>query len=307
LAQKVQLADTLDRCAEQMRSNARALVLSAYTKDPKQAAEARTAFEAAAEEFRKAIRGVTDLIDGEAERQIVAELRTNLDGAVPVFTAIGALAASGQAEEAEKVYTTRYAPVAAAADSITDRLRDEQLGDLKAADEEATRAVTTSRWINGSLVFLAFLVAVLALLLVRQVSSRLSSVARTISEYSERVATAAAQVANASNRLAQGASEQAASLEETSASAVEIDAVAQKNRGNSGAAAELVNDSGETIARANRALDGMVRAMSEINASGGKISTIVKTIDGLAFQTNILALNAPSRRHALERPGWASP
>jgi methyl-accepting chemotaxis protein/methyl-accepting chemotaxis protein-1 (serine sensor receptor) len=292
LAKKVQLADTLDVSAEQMRSDARALVLSAYTKDSKHAQEARTAFEAAAEHFRTAMHGVTELIDGENERQIVVDLQKNLDGALPVFADIATLAANGQAEQAQTVYGARYAPVAAAADSITDRLRDEQLGDLKAADEEAARAVTLSRWINASLLFLALLTAMLALLMVRQVSSRLGEVARAISEHSERVAAAAGQVASASNRLAQGTSEQAASLEETSASTVEIDAVAQKNKGNSGAAAELVNDSNETIAKANQALEGMVHAMSEISASGGKISTIVKTIDGLAFQTNILALNA---------------
>jgi len=44
LAKKIQLADTLDVSAEQMRSDARALVLSAYTKDSKHAQEARTAF-----------------------------------------------------------------------------------------------------------------------------------------------------------------------------------------------------------------------------------------------------------------------
>jgi hypothetical protein len=106
------------------------------------------------------------------------------------------------------------------------------------------------------------------------------------------VSAAAGQVSSASNTLAEGASEQAASLEETSASLEEISSMTRRNVENAQAA--------ETIARAARqaATDGtadmgeMNAAMQAIKESGNNIGKIIKTIDEIAFQTNILALNA---------------
>src|SRR4029079_3682437 len=54
----------------------------------------------------------------------------------------------------------------------------------------------------------------------------------------------------------------------------------------------LVADSQQRFVEANQSLDEMVVSMDEINLQSGKISKIIKTIDEIAFQTNILALNA---------------
>lgn len=68
--------------------------------------------------------------------------------------------------------------------------------------------------------------------------------------------------------------------------------MARKNTENSRSAADLVASSQQKFGEANRALEGMVVAMSEINSQSDRISRIIKTIDEIAFQTNILALNA---------------
>jgi methyl-accepting chemotaxis protein len=92
--------------------------------------------------------------------------------------------------------------------------------------------------------------------------------------------------------VAQGASEHAASLEETSASSEEVSLLARRNRDASESAAGVVADSQRRFVETGRSLRDAVAAMGEIGTQSGKISTIVKAIDGIAFQTNILALNA---------------
>ncbi|MBS1826260.1 MAG: hypothetical protein JST93_13140 [Acidobacteria bacterium] len=113
-----------------------------------------------------------------------------------------------------------------------------------------------------------------------------------ISQGAALLLTAAGQVTSASQSLAQGASEQAASLEETSASTQEIHSTARRNSDSSRTAAGLMTQSEEKFGETNRLLDQTLAAMGEINAQSGKISKIIKTIDEIAFQTNILALNA---------------
>jgi len=113
-----------------------------------------------------------------------------------------------------------------------------------------------------------------------------------ISKGAAQVALVAGQISSASQSLAQGSSEQAASIEETSASSEEINSMARRNTENSRAAAELVSESQQKCARTSRSLEQMVAAMGEIKAQSGKIAKVIKVVDEVAFQTNILALNA---------------
>ncbi len=108
----------------------------------------------------------------------------------------------------------------------------------------------------------------------------------------EQVASAASQVATSSQALSQGSTEQAASLEETSASMEEMSSMTQKNASNSRSAAELMTEVEKRVSQSNEALADMVRSMATIQDSSNKVAKIIKTIDEIAFQTNILALNA---------------
>jgi methyl-accepting chemotaxis protein len=92
--------------------------------------------------------------------------------------------------------------------------------------------------------------------------------------------------------LSQGATEQAASLEETSASMEEMASMTRKNAENAQRAAALVTDVATQVDESNAALTDMVASMASIKESSNKVAKIIKTIDEIAFQTNILALNA---------------
>ena len=106
------------------------------------------------------------------------------------------------------------------------------------------------------------------------------------------VASASGQVATSAQSLSQGSTEQAASLEETSASMEEMASMTRRNAENSQAAADLINDVDARVQESNHALQDMVTSMAAITESSQKVSKIIKTIDEIAFQTNILALNA---------------
>jgi methyl-accepting chemotaxis protein/methyl-accepting chemotaxis protein-1 (serine sensor receptor) len=157
----------------------------------------------------------------------------------------------------------------------------------------ATSTVSQARfWAISLLVAMILVGGALSYFITKSVNKALTSAITELSMGAEQVASAAGQVASSSQALAQGSSEQAASLEETSASSEEINSMARKNTENSRSAADLVSASENKFVETNTALEQTVSAMNEINEQSGKISKIIKTIDEIAFQTNILALNA---------------
>ncbi len=113
-----------------------------------------------------------------------------------------------------------------------------------------------------------------------------------ISEAGAQVAISSSQVADASQSLAQGSTEQASAIQQITAS---IDEIAEKTRQNAeqaNAATKLVSQAISDVKQGNVQMKDMVEAMKAINKSSESISKIIKVIDDIAFQTNILALNA---------------
>jgi len=126
----------------------------------------------------------------------------------------------------------------------------------------------------------------------RAIASPVRKIADTLSEGSDQTATAATQLAAASHSLAEGASEQAASLEETSSSLEEMSSMTARNSENAQKATDLARQTRAAAESGARDMESMAQAMNGIKSSSDDIAKIVKTIDEIAFQTNILALNA---------------
>ncbi len=106
------------------------------------------------------------------------------------------------------------------------------------------------------------------------------------------VRPAAAQVAAGNDDLASRTEQQAASLQQTAASMEQITATVQQNADNARQASQLANSAAVEVRNSGAAMHQVVERMDSITASSQKIAEIVRVIDAIAFQTNILALNA---------------
>lgn len=127
---------------------------------------------------------------------------------------------------------------------------------------------------------------------IRSINRALLNVIEQLESGAAQVASASTEIASTSQSLSQGSSEQAASLEEISASMEEMTAMTRRNSENATAATGMMAETAVQVERSNGALREMVTSMDAIKASSEKVAKINKTIDEIAFQTNILALNA---------------
>lgn len=130
------------------------------------------------------------------------------------------------------------------------------------------------------------------LMTLRQMNTDLSNTMGQINESANQVSAGADQVSSASQSLSQGATEQASSVEELAASINEISEQVKRNAKNAQEASLKATDTGGQIMQSNQQMQEMIQAMNEITSSSNEIGKIIKTIEDIAFQTNILALNA---------------
>jgi methyl-accepting chemotaxis protein len=121
---------------------------------------------------------------------------------------------------------------------------------------------------------------------------RLGEVTQQMQRASEEVHSASAEVAASSQTLSQGASEQAASLEQTSASLEELTAMTRQNADNAREANQMMRDTTQVVKKANETMAATQKAMDAVSQAGSEIAKIIKTIDEISFQTNLLSLNA---------------
>jgi len=124
------------------------------------------------------------------------------------------------------------------------------------------------------------------------IARRLRLVARDLASASQQVHLVAEDFSRSSNALSEGSSHQASSISETSDA---LDAVVSMVRNNAADAtqARVLSESARTSTTDGLArMTQMVEAMAAIKTSSGNIAAIIRTIDEIAFQTNILALNA---------------
>jgi len=121
---------------------------------------------------------------------------------------------------------------------------------------------------------------------------RLNATMRDVSENAANASSSSQELASASEAIASGAQEQAASLEETSASLEQITATVRQSSDNAQQASQLAMSSRDSAVQGQEVVAQAITAMSEINTSSAKISEIISTIEEIAFQTNLLAVNA---------------
>lgn len=129
-------------------------------------------------------------------------------------------------------------------------------------------------------------------LITRSITKPIKAISDSLSAASEQGSSVSYQVSAASQELAEGANEQAASLQETSASLEQIAAMTKQNAESTKVASDLMHDSESSVHEVEQGIHEMSDAINKIKSSSDETVKINKTIDEIAFQTNILALNA---------------
>ncbi len=120
----------------------------------------------------------------------------------------------------------------------------------------------------------------------------MSATISKINGVSEQVAIGSQQVLVGAQELAQGATEQSSSVDDLSNIINSITEDINLNAKNAQEANILANRAGQSLVNSNEKMRQMIIAMTDISEKSNEISKIIKTIDDIAFQTNILALNA---------------
>lgn len=126
----------------------------------------------------------------------------------------------------------------------------------------------------------------------RNMRIKLSREMLQVNQSAEGVANASSQLSSSAQTLSQGTTEQASSVQELAA---RINLISEEVKSTAGGALDVrsqTHQTGEEVFLCNRKMQNLVEAMERIQASSVEIEKILKTIDDIAFQTNILALNA---------------
>ena len=143
----------------------------------------------------------------------------------------------------------------------------------------------------GGLVW-AVIFATVGVIIARSAMRQVFQATETLIESSATNGSFASQITQSAQALADGASTQAASLEETAASLEEISSMTKRNAQSAGEAKTLSTQTRATADAGAAHMQTMQAAMEAIKSASTDVTKILKTIDEIAFQTNILALNA---------------
>lgn len=228
---------------------------------------------------------------------------TNIDGALQAHAELGP-----KYREALKSYDKANIASAQLVDKLVhgmDRAPASAIGDtvamvqaFEAENTSADRKRVEARHHFIGLVTLVAMIGGVALALGSgfylgiSISRRMTRISTALADASEHVLIASSQISSASQSLANAAGEQAASLEETSSSLEEMASMVARNTDNAGRANKLAGQTRAAAEAGSTEMEVMVQAMAGIQASSSDIAKILRTIDEIAFQTNILALNA---------------
>lgn len=127
---------------------------------------------------------------------------------------------------------------------------------------------------------------------VQSLTLNLNRTLQRINNAADQVADEGTQISAGSQAIAQGATEQACSVEELASFVTDISAQMKITAANAEEAREQTIQAGSSVADCKKQMEDMVAAMDDINHKSSEIKRIIKVIEDIALQTNILSLNA---------------
>ncbi len=226
-------------------------------------------------------------------RGLIKEIRTSIERADGTEAKVVSLSRSEQQDEARVLMNSDLRPVFNELDANMTTFLQLQRKQLETV-MTATDARFNESMRNIIILTIATFVIVVAaaFFIILSITRPIHNSINSLSESAGQVAGGSQQVSIASQKLAESTSQQASALEESSASIEELSAMTQNNSEMSDEGNRLAEECAQIAGRANESMTSLKRAIQVINSSSEKTGKIVKDIDEIAFQTNILSLNA---------------
>ncbi len=248
----------------------------------------RDAFHANVERFRTYYKDT-----GDAKR---------LDQLKAIDADIDALVAAGQAMTMAFIQkgTGEGTKLMSSVDDIGDRLRtgfesfvEEQVGEFKSLLERVVAyGAAAVRWLVIGGLTASGLVMGASWLAARSISRPIEQAATTLTGSAKETAASARQVSLASQQVAQLSTQQAGSMQETRGAVDAINALTRRNTEQTDKARDVAQRALACADAGSTQMQSMGEALTSLERASVEVSKILKTIDEIAFQTNILALNA---------------
>ncbi len=158
---------------------------------------------------------------------------------------------------------------------------------------QSKNQVKNTRFFISAVALLALLVsAIVGTILARSISSIIKQSMKDLLFSAEEISVTSSTVADSSRTVAEASTEQAASVEEVSATLEQTAAMVQANSENSKKAYDLSRKVTQSVGSGSEQMSQMMKSMDEIKRSSNEVTHVLKAIEEIAFQTNILSLNA---------------
>lgn len=228
-------------------------------------------------------------------RERFADLNNNADRVVGTFNMM-----IEETDKAQAIYQdiletneTRLRPLRIAVEDNMGALMD-----AKNAYDQKVNEATISSGRRGLLMMQTFaalglvLSITLSLAVVRNIKSILGRIIGGLNTGAAELSGMSGRMSETSAELSNGAGTQSASLEECSAAIEKLSSLTARTAENATRVNELMNANEKDMNEGSGAVERMARAMDDIRSASEKIARIIRTIEDIAFQTNILALNA---------------
>lgn len=217
--------------------------------------------------------------------QFVADARKTYGG---LLANPESMNASAQARMGE--LATRTDQIKDGLQATTEQFSKDLRGQLSSV---ATRSAQ-QRWLAlvlfGATIVVAFVIVNLTIR--RAITGPILHVIQGVQAAATGAAEASERVSSSGDGVAKDAQDQAAYIQETSASLEEISATTKANADRAAQADKLMQEARQTVQRATQAMDDLISSMDAISKSSKQVAGVLKSIDDIAFHTNILALNA---------------